>query len=57
MGWLVCTAASNPKLWVWVHIFSQFNSNDVFFHHELKFAMALDFQVVSSKMLQKKNVF
>ena len=31
--------------------FSQFNSNDVFFHHELKFAMALDFQVVSSKML------
>ena len=35
--------------------FSQFNSNDVFFHHELMFAMALDFQLVSSKILQQKK--
>ena len=35
--------------------FSQFNSNDVFFHHELMFAMALDFQLVSSKILKKKQ--
>ena len=35
--------------------FGQFSSNDISFHHELMFAMALDFQIVSRKIPQIKT--
>ena len=35
--------------------FGQFSSNGISFHHELMFAMGLEFQLVSSKIPQKRN--
>jgi len=40
-----------------VHIFLNLTAKMFFFHHELMFAMALDFQLVSSKILQIKMFF
>ena len=49
------TAASNPPILGLGAYFSQVNSKDVFFHHELMFAIALEFQLVSRKIPQMKT--
>ena len=49
------TAASNPQFWAWVHIFLKLTARMFFFHHELMFAIALEFQLVSRKIPQMKT--
>ena len=39
-----------------VAYFGQFSSNGISFHHELMFAMGLEFQLVSSKIDQRNSL-
>ena len=50
------TATSNARFWVWGHVLVNLVAMAFLFHHELMFAMGLEFQLVSSKIAQRNSL-